>query len=147
LAKAAVKETSASLFDDKTIVRLSEIMGKQYEHGKMAITDADPNRPVPVISLSGFGKDISGFHLGAGEFTMIELLQKTAPKQSSLLLIDEVETSLHPSAQRRLIRDLAEMCRVTIAALCRMSFGDTADYQSALRRAGQDWQSISVIPY
>ncbi len=43
---------------------------------------------------------------------MIELLQKTDPKQSSLLLIDEVETSLHPSAQRRLIRDLAEMCRV-----------------------------------
>ena len=29
-----------------------------------------------------------------------------------LVLIDEVESSLHPRAQRRLIRDLAEKCRV-----------------------------------
>ena len=29
----------------------------------------------------------------------------------SLVLIDEVETSLHPRSQRRLIRDLAERCR------------------------------------
>ena len=111
LAKSTIKETSASLFDEKTIARLSEIMGKDYHAGKMAITDIDQTRSIPVISPSLMGKDISGFHLGAGEFTMIELLQKTDPKPSSLLLIDEVETSLHPSAQRRLIRDLADMCQ------------------------------------
>jgi predicted ATPase len=111
LAKSTVKESSASSFGENTISRLSDIMGRSYATGKMAITDADDTRSVPVISLSGTDKDVSGFHLGAGEFTMIELLQKSDPKQYSLMLIDEVETSLHPRAQRRLIRDLAELCR------------------------------------
>lgn len=109
LAKPTVKETTAESFEQTTLSRLSEIMGRSYSKGKMALTDADETRPVPVVSLSG--KDISGFHLGAGEFTMTELLQKNPP-QHTLLIIDEIETSLHPRAQRRLIRDLAEMCRV-----------------------------------
>jgi AAA domain, putative AbiEii toxin, Type IV TA system len=42
---------------------------------------------------------------------MAELLRFDIPKHS-LVLIDEVETSLHPRTQRRLIRDLADLCRV-----------------------------------
>jgi AAA domain, putative AbiEii toxin, Type IV TA system len=109
LAKSRVRETSASEFSETTISRLSEIMGRTYASGRMAITDADIRRPVPVISTSG--QDVSGFHQGAGEFTMTELLQADPPEHS-LVLIDEVETSLHPRAQRRLVRDLAELCRV-----------------------------------
>jgi predicted ATPase len=109
IAKANVKETRAVSFEETTLTRLSDIMGKPYATGKMAVTDADDTRSVPVVSING--KDISGFHLGAGEFTMTELLQKN-PSKYSLVLIDEIETSLHPRAQRRLIRDLAEMCRV-----------------------------------
>jgi hypothetical protein len=56
------------------------------------------------------GSSYSGFHQGAGETTITELLQTDLP-QYSLVLIDEVETSLHPRAQRRLIRDLAERAR------------------------------------
>jgi hypothetical protein len=41
---------------------------------------------------------------------MAELLQRKIPK-FSIVLIDEVETSLHPRVQRRLIRDLATLCR------------------------------------
>ena len=108
LAKPTVKESSARSFEDVMVCRLSDIMGRSYAKGKMAITDADVKRSVPVVAISG--KDISGFHLGAGEFTMTELLQKDPPP-FSLVLIDEVETSLHPRAQRRLIRDLAEICR------------------------------------
>jgi hypothetical protein len=37
-------------------------------------------------------------------------LQADLPKYG-LILIDEIETSLHPRSQRRLIRDLAERCR------------------------------------
>lgn len=109
LAKSTVKEVAAESFEQTTVSRLSEIMGRAYAHGKMATTDADDSRSVPVVSLNG--KEISGFHLGAGEFTMTELLQ-VDPANYSLVLIDEVETSLHPRAQRRLLRDLAEMCRV-----------------------------------
>jgi len=52
----------------------------------------------------------SGFHQGAGETTVAELLEADLP-QYSLVLIDEIESSLHPRAQRRLLRDLAERCR------------------------------------
>jgi hypothetical protein len=38
------------------------------------------------------------------------LLQTDLPN-NSLVLIDEIESSLHPRVQRRLIRDLAERCR------------------------------------
>ena len=41
---------------------------------------------------------------------MAELLQRTIPKYS-IVLIDEVETSLHPRTQRRLLRDLATLSR------------------------------------
>lgn len=54
--------------------------------------------------------EYSGFHQGAGETTITEFLQSDIPKYS-LVLIDEIETSLHPRAQRRLIRDLADRCR------------------------------------
>jgi hypothetical protein len=74
----------------------------------MAVTDADARRNVPVISLQK--RVYSGFHQGAGETTVAELLQADMPKYS-LVLIDEIESSLHPRAQRRLMRDLAEKCR------------------------------------
>ena len=76
---------------------------------KMATTDADANREVPVIS--SLGAVYSGFHQGAGETTLVELLTRDLPRHS-LVLIDEIESSLHPRMQRRLIRDLAEACRV-----------------------------------
>lgn len=74
----------------------------------MALTDADEKRQVSVLASDG--NEFSGFHQGAGELTVAELLQ-VEPKKNSLLLIDEIETSLHPRAQRRLIRDLADLCR------------------------------------
>jgi predicted ATPase len=109
LAKSTNKEKSAVTFDDNRRARLSNIMGRKYEVASMSLTDFDSNRRVPVISNSG--TKYSGFHGGAGETTMVELLKADIPKYS-LVLIDEVETSLHPRSQRRLIRDLADICRV-----------------------------------
>ena len=109
LAKPQHKEASSAIFDIDKLKRLSEIMGKNYNLASMSITDFDANRSVPVISYQG--AKYSGFHGGAGETTMVELLRGDIP-QNSLVLIDEIETSLHPRAQRRLIRDLAEICRV-----------------------------------
>jgi predicted ATPase len=108
LAKAQHTETSAIPFEESRLVRFSQIMGRQYELAKMALTDADPNRSVPV--LRQHGAQYSGFHQGAGETTVAELLQ-TDLQQYSIVLIDEIETSLHPRSQRRLIRDLADKCR------------------------------------
>ena len=108
LANAGFKEVSAEPFDSVRLTRYSQIMGREYDAARMAMTSADPKRPVSVIGQHG--KPYSGFHSGAGEITMAELIQADLPKHS-LVLIDEIESSLHPRVQRRLISDLANKCR------------------------------------
>ena len=108
IAKPNVKEVSANSFNEEAISRISEIMGRHYSGGKFALTNADDQRSVSVLATEQ--NEFSGFHQGAGELTISELLQVDPPK-NSLILIDEIETSLHPRAQRRLIRDLANLCR------------------------------------
>jgi predicted ATPase len=108
IAKPTVKEVSAKSLVQDVVSRISEIMGRVYSGGKMAVTDADTKRSVSVLASDG--NEFSGFHQGAGELTVAELLQ-VAPTRNSLLLIDEIETSLHPRAQRRLMHDLANLCR------------------------------------
>ena len=102
------KETSTTSFDQTRLDRFSQVMGQHYESARIALTDAHLGRPVPVLRLHG--ATYSGFHQGAGETTVAELLESDLPKYT-LVLIDEIESSLHPRAQRRLIRDLADQCR------------------------------------
>jgi predicted ATPase len=108
LAKPQHRETESNPFDKYRLERLSQIMGHRYDSAKMALTDADNKRYVAVLSQQNAA--YSGFHQGAGETTIAELLKADWPKYG-LVLIDEIETSLHPRSQRRLIRDLADRCR------------------------------------
>jgi predicted ATPase len=108
IAKSRHKEVSATLFDESRLARLSSILGNAYSAAKMALTDVDSNRVIPVLRKEGSA--YSGYHQGQGETTIAELIQKDLPKYG-LFIIDEIESSLHPRAQRRLIRDLASVCR------------------------------------
>ena len=108
IAKSGAAEASSSGLDAEKLARLGRIMGRDYSAGRIART-VDVTRPVPVFGLSGV--NYSGFNSGAGELTAFELLSKYDPPPYSLVLIDEVETSLHPRSQRHLIRDLAELAR------------------------------------
>lgn len=108
-AKPQISEASFEAFEPIRLERLSQVMGRQYDFAKMSLTDVDNTRSVPVLVQQG--ATYSGFHQGAGETTVTELLKADLPEYG-LVLIDEIETSLHPRAQRRLIRDLAEMCRL-----------------------------------
>ena len=112
LAKDATIETSAVSFDKARLARFSQIMGRQFHATRIAVTDADEKRSVPVFADFDCDRQnsYSGYHAGAGQMTISEFL-KIDPDKNSLILIDEIETSLHPRAQRRLIRDLAELCR------------------------------------
>jgi predicted ATPase len=108
LANPQLKEESTDAFDTSTLNRLSNVMGRRYELAKLSITDIDKNRPIPVLQRDGAA--FSGFHQGAGEVAMAELIKQPFPKYS-IVLIDEIETSLHPRVQRRLLRDIANLCR------------------------------------
>lgn len=108
IAKTRHKEKSAKSFDQARVQRLSAVMGRHYDSAKMALSSIDEKREIAVISKGAVA--YSGFHQGSGETTVTELLKADLPKYG-LVLIDEIESSLHPRAQRRLIRDLAEKCR------------------------------------
>ena len=108
IAKNRHIEASSVPFSEDQVKRLSQIMGREYENARMAYSDIDENREIPV--LSKLGQSYSGFHQGSGESTIAELLRAQLP-QYGLVLIDEVESSLHPRAQRRLMRDLAVAAR------------------------------------
>jgi predicted ATPase len=111
LAKSPHREVSSRSLDGTTLARLGQIMGRRYDAARLATTDLyqeRSDRDVPV--LAHLGVEYSGFHGGAGETTALEFLQAEVPK-TGLIIIDEIETSLHPRAQRRLMRDLATLCR------------------------------------
>jgi len=102
------KETLREDFAVERLGRLSSIIGRNYEAARYSLTDADAHRWMPVVTTPS--AEYSGFHQGAGEITIAELLRYDFPK-NSVILIDELETSLHPRSQRRLVRDLADQCR------------------------------------
>ncbi|PBB17010.1 AAA family ATPase [Mesorhizobium sp. WSM4313] len=108
IARSIHIEATAVTFDEDRLGRLSSILGHKYDNAKMALTDVDPERPISVLHRANAA--YSGYHQGQGEITIAELIQADLPKYS-LVLIDEIESSLHPRAQRRLIRDLATVCR------------------------------------
>jgi len=108
IAKTKHFEQSSTAFTDNQVARLSQIMGREYDNAKIAISDIDPNREIPVLSKRN--QPYSGFHQGSGETTVVELLRTQLP-QYGLIVIDEIESSLHPRAQRRLMRDLAVAAR------------------------------------
>ncbi|HZF55350.1 MAG TPA: AAA family ATPase [Polyangiaceae bacterium] len=109
LVKTGTSEAGSTPFDQTTLERYSTILGKPYAVGRHSWASVDAKLKVAVVGT--LTATYSGFHQGAGESTVADLLGLPLPKHS-LIAIDEVETSLHPRAQRRLLRDLAHLARL-----------------------------------
>lgn len=108
LLKGGVTVGAFTQFDQQRLQRLSEVVSKKYTSAGISVTSAGEDKPIPVLKVGDI--QYSGFHQGAGEIAAAELLAVDYPRYG-LVLIDEVETSLHPRAQRRLMRDLARVAR------------------------------------
>jgi predicted ATPase len=109
IGKSTTTETTYTEFTPNQLERFSKLVGKQYDSAKQSATDVSPDKLVPVVTLGA--NQYSGFHQGAGEATLADLITLNIADYS-LVLIDEIETSLHPRAQRRLVRDLAKISRL-----------------------------------
>lgn len=111
IARKNAAETSATELTSETRNRLSYILGRDYTGARFATTDLDATRRVGLLTARG--TEYSQFHQGAGEDAMLDLLAQVEEiPNTSLLIIDEVEASLHPRAQRRLVRELLRQSRL-----------------------------------
>ena len=96
--------------DEESIREISYLLGQNYTNARFTGTNADEKREVGLLTRDCV--EISQFHQGAGEDSILDLfklLQDIEPQ--SLLIIDEVENSLHPQAQRRFVRYLLKLSR------------------------------------
>ena len=111
ITKKAVNEISSQVFNSETVSDISEIMSRPYEKIRYATTDVDAKKRISVIKQDS--GEVSQFHQGSGESITTEIIStlKNVPDKS-LVLIDEVESSLHPRSQRQMIRKLLELARV-----------------------------------
>lgn len=107
IAKQLSFEGDVTPFQEPDRALLSRIMNKPYTTSSMATYE---NKQIGVLSTSV--GEYSNFHQGAGEDATADLvaLLRTAPR-NSLVVIDEVEASLHPRAQRRLMTELLSISR------------------------------------
>jgi len=100
------KSKDRLVLEDGYRLSLSRVMGRTYTEGSI-VRDAR-GKQVGVVKHDG--SVYSNFHQGTGEDTTTDLMAalQIAPRHS-LVLIDEVEASLHPRAQRRLMTELIDI--------------------------------------
>ncbi len=111
LAKEKIREVSAKPLPESDLSSVVEIMGRTYEQARYAKTDVDSRKEVGILKTS-FG-EMSQFHQGTGEAIISNFIHaiENIPDYS-LIVIDEIESSLHPKAQRRLVNKLLNLVRV-----------------------------------
>lgn len=110
IAKATTIETATTDINPEYRKRFSHVLGREYQTARFVTPDVDKKNDVGLLGLD-FG-EISQFHQGAGESATLDLIKSVQNiPEYTLVIIDEVENSLHPKAQRRIIRFLLWLCR------------------------------------
>ncbi|MGL4344030.1 MAG: ATP-dependent nuclease [Cellulosilyticaceae bacterium] len=109
IVKRKTIEVETNDLNEEYTNKLGWIMGKNYTQARFASTDIDKTKAVGILKNEKIG-EFSQFHQGAGEDCTLDLMKalQEIPK-NSLVIIDEVEASLHPKAQRRLIQFIFDL--------------------------------------
>ena len=111
IAKSSVDESINGIYEveirNELLASYSHIMGSNDTSGRFV---THSKKDIGLISREG--NEISQFHQGAGDDALLNLmlLLQTMPDQA-LLILDEVEASFHPKAQRRFVKFLTELVR------------------------------------
>ena len=110
IARSAASEIESANINDDFRRRLSHVLSRDYKKARFATSNVDAKRQVGLLERE-WG-ELSQFHQGAGEDATLDLFRTLQGlPENSLLIIDEVEASLHPRAQRRLVRFLLWLAR------------------------------------
>lgn len=111
-AKIAKQSTSTSDRD----IAIPPLLMREYSHimgspcSSARFVTPQPRHDVGLLTSNEV--EISQFHQGAGEDLVLDLMKDLVDiPDTSLLIIDEVESSLHPRAQRRLVQFLLKLAR------------------------------------
>lgn len=92
--------------EDAVSGSLSSVLGRKYNNLRFL---RHSRYRLPTVSVGG--SSFSGFNMGAGEASLIEILFILHSCDSgSLVVIDEVELGLHADARKKLIREMKRIC-------------------------------------
>jgi predicted ATPase len=88
---------------------INRILGKHYKSAKKILHELFDRNKSPSVIFETEAHTYSESFAGSGELSVVNLvLRVEALKEFDLLLIDEPETSLHPGAQKELLRYLLQ---------------------------------------
>jgi hypothetical protein len=88
---------------------INRILGKQYKSARKILHDLFDRNKSPSVIFETESHTYSESFAGSGELAVVNLVLRVENlKDFDLLLIDEPETSLHPGAQKELLRYLLQ---------------------------------------
>lgn len=108
MPKLGRKAGKVETINENALNIINWILGKTYSEVKVASHKIYTFSGVSVLLKSAIGGgQYSEANAGSGEIAVIQLVRKLeSAKPNTLVLLDEPETSLHPAAQKRLLKYL-----------------------------------------
>lgn len=104
-AQEVISAGTSEPLSEREVKTLARVLERAYVGARI---DRHKEKEVGVLEYGGLS--YSNFHQGAGEDSALDLLSLLAKApRHSLVIIDEVEASLHPQAQRSLISELLKI--------------------------------------
>ncbi|WP_157797296.1 AAA family ATPase [Microbacterium algeriense] len=104
-AQEAISRGVTAPLTANELSQVSRTLGRSYEGARI---ERSEGKQIGVLVRDGI--EYSNFHQGAGEDSILDLIALvTEAPDKSLIIIDEVEASLHPTAQRGLMTELMRL--------------------------------------